>query len=79
MEAESEGTLRPIEHVRRREASPRSSDAAGFEGAASSPVPDRLFRRMAGAEADQFDIATALVLIVVSLPLFLIIALAESR
>jgi lipopolysaccharide/colanic/teichoic acid biosynthesis glycosyltransferase len=74
MEAESEGTLRPIEHVRRRKASPRS-DAAGFKGAASSPSP---IASSAGWRAlkRSFDIATALVLIIVSLPLFLIIALA---
>ena len=74
MEAESERTLRPIEHVRRRKARPRS-DAAGFEGAASSPSP---IASSAGWRAlkRSFDIATALVLIIVSLPLFLIIALA---
>lgn len=80
MEAESERTLRPFEDDRRRKPSPWSG-SAGFEGAAPSPSP---IASSTGWRAlkRSFDIATALVLIIVSLPLFLIIALAikmESR
>jgi undecaprenyl-phosphate galactose phosphotransferase len=69
-----EGTLHPFEEVRRRNASPWGG-AAGFEGAASLPSP---IASSSGWRAlkRSFDIATALVLIIVSLPLFLIIALA---
>lgn len=74
METESEGTLRPFEHVRRREASPWSG-AAGFEGAASSPSP---IASSAGWRAlkRSFDIALALPLIILTLPLMIVIAVA---
>jgi exopolysaccharide production protein ExoY len=74
MEAESEGTLRPFEHVRGRKASPWSG-AAGFEGAASSPSP---IASSAGWRAlkRSFDIALALPLIILTLPLMIVIAVA---